>query len=650
MWTWLRTEYYRDSAYALVSQIMNLVALPTQYSGNNLSEFISKFESQWLHLTKLSKGSTDSYRTTFAAFLQEDKAKRDFLMGFLVKHHKNVIDNLTTKDGLSYANVKQRLMDMDNSDSQDDTALFTSKPSGNKKKGKKPIWNSDSSSPKGKTCTWCKKHNPGKSEGHTWNECFRLQKLNKGKKEKEKDEEANVTTAIKVRTKSFHFDTACTSHMTPYAGCLLNYSECSGFVKSSSQESMEIEGKGDVIMECVLRDGSVSSFRVCDVLHVPKLGHPLISWRKLRTKGYIEFGEGDFISINKGTKVMFEAVFDGNLFKIPEITHSAHITYGFWHQALRHLTPSSMDKASRLYSDADIPAKPKDFICSSCVKSKMTRNPRPSTSRKDRNKLDLVHSDLSGPFPVPSYGNSLYYITLINDATRVTWVRFMKQKSETTKIIKDFVTEMEHQHHKSPKAFRTDDGGEYVTKDLKGFVESKGIIHEFTPPYSPEPNGVAERLNRTIGEALRAMLESAVTYDKKLWAEAVLISVYIKNRQPHSALKNLTPYEAFYGSKPSIQHLQPFGRQCYIHVPYQKRKDGKKHSPRAQRAIFTGYTNTINHYRVFLPDTKKAIVSADIFFPPLQIEGASPQRKKSIHQHWIPSSQTSLEYIYTNKH
>jgi len=374
MWTWLRTEYYRDSAYALVSQIMNLVSLPTQYSGNNLSEFISKFESQWLHLTKLSKGSSDSYRTTFAAFLNEDKAKRDFLMGFLVRHHKNVIDNLTTKDSLSYADVKQRLMDIDTSDTQNDTALFTSKPSGNKKKRKKPIkGNSDSSSPKSKTCTWCKKHNPGKSEGHTCNECFRLQTLNKEKKEKEKDEEANITTETKVRTKSFYFDMACTSHMTPYAGRLLNYTKRSGFVKSSSQEIMEIEGKGDVVMECVRRDGSVSSFRVCDVLHVPKLGHPLISWRKLRTKGYTEFGEGDFISINKGTKVMFEAVFDGNLFKIPEISQSAHVTYDFWHQALRHLAPSTMDKALQLYSDANIPAKPKDFICTSCVKSKMTR-------------------------------------------------------------------------------------------------------------------------------------------------------------------------------------------------------------------------------------------------------------------------------------
>jgi len=155
----------------------------------------------------------------------------------------------------------------------------------------------------------------------------------------------------------------------------------------------------------------------------------------------------------------------------------------------------------------------------------MTRIPRLSILKKDRKKLDLVHSDLGGPFPVPSYGNSLYYITLIDDAIRVAWVRFMKQQSETTKIIKHFVAEMELQHHKTPAAFRMDNGGEYITKDLKGFFASKGIIHVFSPPYSPESNRVAERLIHTIAESLRAMLQSASTYDKKLWAEAVLTSV-----------------------------------------------------------------------------------------------------------------------------
>jgi len=257
-------------------------------------------------------------------------------------------------------------MDIDTSEIEDNSALLVSKPSGNKKKGKKPTKsgnsNNSSSSSSSKTCTWCRKHDPGKSEGHTWNECFRLQMANKEKKEKEekeKAEEANVTTEEqKVRNKSFYFDTACTSHMTPYAGHLLNYSVCGGFVKSSSQKSMEIVGKGDVVMDCVLRDGSVSSFCVRGVLHVPDLAHPLISWRKLREKGYTEFGEGDYISINKGTKVVFEAVFDGNLFKISETSHWAHITYDFCHQALGHLAPSTMDKSLQLYSDANIPAKP----------------------------------------------------------------------------------------------------------------------------------------------------------------------------------------------------------------------------------------------------------------------------------------------------
>ena len=138
MWTWLRTEYYRDSAFALVSQIMNLVSLPTQYSGTDLPGFISKFESQWLHHAKLSKASSNSYQKTFATFLNEHKAKRDFLFSFLVRYHKNVIDNVTTKDSLSYADVKQQLTDIDTSEIEDNSSLFISKPSGNKKKGKKP--------------------------------------------------------------------------------------------------------------------------------------------------------------------------------------------------------------------------------------------------------------------------------------------------------------------------------------------------------------------------------------------------------------------------------------------------------------------------------------------------------------------------------
>jgi transposase InsO family protein len=105
----------------------------------------------------------------------------------------------------------------------------------------------------------------------------------------------------------------------------------------------------------------------------------------------------------------------------------------------------------------------------------------------------------------------------------------MKQKSSTTQILRDFIDETELQYNITPKSFRTDNGGEYISNELKDYLKQKGIVHQYIPPYCPESNGVAERLNRTIGESLRAMLESAPTYDNRLWAEAVSTSVYLKN-------------------------------------------------------------------------------------------------------------------------
>jgi len=113
---------------------------------------------------------------------------------------------------------------------------------------------------------------------------------------------------------------------------------------------------------------------------------------------------------------------------------------------------------------------------------------------------------------------------------------FLK-KSDTAQTIKGFVAEMILQNGATPKEFRTDNGGEYASQELIAFFQDKGIVHEFRPPHSPESPGVAESLNHTIGESLRAMLNSAPVYDKRLWAKAVQTSIYFENRQPHSAFK-----------------------------------------------------------------------------------------------------------------
>ena len=95
-------------------------------------------------------------------------------------------------------------------------------------------------------------------------------------------------------------------------------------------------------------------------------------------------------------------------------------------------------------------------------------------------------------------------------------------------------------------------------------------------------------------------------------------AVYIKNRLPHSALPQ-TPYEALKGEKPSIKHLQPFGRKCYMHIPEEARPSGSKLLPQAIEGKFLGYEKSNKIYRIWNPaKPNQVLISRDVRFPPLE--------------------------------
>jgi len=270
----------------------------------------------------------------------------------------------------------------------------------------------------------------------------------------------------------------------------------------------------------------------------------------------------------------------------------------FWHEALGHLAPSTMEGSRNHFDDTGfIPPLPQNFHCEASAIGKSAHKASPSTKSRTAQKAELIYSDLCRPFPVPSYGNTLYYISFTCDATRFCWVQSLRKKSEAPQVISHFVTTIENQENTVVRRFRTDNGGEYVNERLRKVFTSKGIIHELTPPYSAESIGVAERLNRTIGEGVRAMMHPID--DRRLWAEAVGTFVYTKNGQPHSALSRKTLYEAFHKTRPAISHLQPFGRECYLHILKAKRGAGSKLLPRAQKGLFVGYTDVCHQYRIF---------------------------------------------------
>ena len=88
----------------------------------------------------------------------------------------------------------------------------------------------------------------------------------------------------------------------------------------------------------------------------------------------------------------------------------------------------------------------------------------------------------------------------------------------------------------------------------KIICEKEGIIHEVTPPYSPESNGVAERKNRTLKEMMNAMLVSSAA-PNNLWGETILSACFLQNRLPHKKTKK-TPYELWKGFKPNLSYLK----------------------------------------------------------------------------------------------
>ncbi|KAI3435604.1 hypothetical protein D9Q98_001667 [Chlorella vulgaris] len=129
-----------------------------------------------------------------------------------------------------------------------------------------------------------------------------------------------------------------------------------------------------------------------------------------------------------------------------------------------------------------------------------------------------------------------------------------------------------------------------------------------TNRYTPEQNGAAERLNRTLIEKVRPMLaESGLP--KSMWAEAVVTASYIRNRSPVKG-RELTPWELFYGSKPDVSHLRTFGARAYALTPKQLRN---KLESVSQPGRFIGYPSGTKGYKILL-DSADTVISRDVIF------------------------------------
>ena len=435
----------------------------------------------------------------------------------------------------------------------------------------------------------------------------------------------------------WYIDSGATAHM-----CHTQKSFDQNNITKSEQDNIEI---GDGMELNVVSKGKTKGSAVCfgkkypielnNVLCVPGLKFNLLSVSVIRRKGFtVTFTSGKndnglcVVTENSTGDVsligvelpngLYEMTVTTNLEsnKIHAMT-STNKNNTDWHSRLKHSSNNTILKSISLTTGISSFTPNTKQICKDCKLSKSTVLPhkqRSSDSLKSTTPGDLVHTDLMMESKLKSLGGSTYYLTLYDDASAVSMVRFLKKKSETFVQLRDMILQFENACGQRIKRIRMDNGGEYMSKQLQNWLAGKGIKFEPNVPYNPESNGKAERLNRTLNDAARSIL-SPLCQNKgylSLWAEAVHTANYLRNRLYTSAnMSDTTPYETIYNKKPSLQHVRIFGCAAYVHI--QKHNQKGKFHPRARKGIFIGYSNG-DAYKVYYHESKEFEISNDVRF------------------------------------
>jgi Reverse transcriptase (RNA-dependent DNA polymerase)/Integrase core domain/GAG-pre-integrase domain len=332
-----------------------------------------------------------------------------------------------------------------------------------------------------------------------------------------------------------------------------------------------------------------------------------------------KFGRG-ICSIFAGSKKVAQGTRAGNIYMLDiaddtGISCTATISMETWHARLGH---SNFRGISNMISTNTItgidPKVCKSNLsqCEACIYGKSHRVPfEKSKEKRASGLLDLVHSDVCGPMQVPSMGGSRYFVTFTDDHSKWSEVFCMKMKSDVLDCFKIWQKRAERHTGCRIRALRSDNGGEYLSRAFKDHLMEHGITHQLTVPYTPQQNGTAERLNRTLLNSTRSMLKH-MNCDKLFWAEAVNTACYIKNRVTTTGLpNNTTPHEIWNGKKPDVGHLRVFGSKCWYTIP---KESVKKLDDRTSEAIMIGYPKNTKGYKLWDINAQKVVISRDVLF------------------------------------
>ncbi|HEY5813547.1 MAG TPA: reverse transcriptase domain-containing protein [Terrimicrobiaceae bacterium] len=414
------------------------------------------------------------------------------------------------------------------------------------------------------------------------------------------------------QTDPWYLDSAATSHMANCKDLFTSFKQVKDTVTVADGRQLTSQGQGTVRV----RFGS-EWVRIHQVLYVPGLQGNLLSIGQLAEKGIECRFSSQGAILRQDGETLANARREGRNFVLypTQGAHDARNTtvtteygrqgpnpdsYELWHRRLGHIGEEKMKLLQTTVTGVtDLAAGPQER-CETCAISKSVRTTNKETPERAVKRLQRVYTDFWGPFATPTPSGAKYMLTFTDDFTRKSWIYLVKARTELYGKFREWQTEVERQSIEKLQAIRCDNAREYraLAVDLK---QRNGVLVEFTTPYTPEQNGVAERLNRTLTTKIRAMLSGA-EIPTELWGEAAYTACYLHNRTArHYGDKVVTPEEIWTGKKPDLAHLKVFG--CVAYAQLAKEQRGKLDAT-SIRGIFVGYTPTVRQYRVYNPETK----------------------------------------------
>jgi hypothetical protein len=415
----------------------------------------------------------------------------------------------------------------------------------------------------GRVCWRCGK------EGHYKKQCRSKVEKKKGSEESSSTEEKTskeergdvylASSSTHAYQEAWLIESGASFHMNPHREWFCEYEKYDGgIVFLGNDSTTRIIGRGRVKLRLI--DGRIRT--LSSVLHIPGVARNLFSVRKMEDVGVKTIFEKGTCRMVRGEMVLMRRVWIGTLYKllgrtisdgcnssiVPDIEVEEERTSTvsgekvmLWHQRLGHIGEKGL---RLLHSKGMVEGMSNcslDFdFCEHCLYGKQNRVRFPYGAMREEGILQLVQSDVFGPVSIPSLGKSMYYVLFIDDFSRKTWIYFLRKKSEVFDRFKEFKSLVENQTEKQIKVLRTDNGGEFCGNEFEEFCKKYGIERKKTTPYTPQHNGVVERMNRTLMEKARCMLSGA-EIGQEFWAEAVGTACYLVNRSPSSMLGDKTP-------------------------------------------------------------------------------------------------------------